>query len=595
MKSLLLGVVFGLVSVVFYLLFGNYGIAFVSILVSFLLWWLLPSPPPVQDIGSKRGLLSEKYSKNKVPQNLDAVIIGSGMSGLTTAAVLSRFGYRVLVLEQHDIAGGGTHTFDLKGFKFDSGLHYTVPWHGPLFQLTCLRNDVPECDLLGDENGTFDVVMLGDKHVMNVQLGEKHLAKLYKDYPEEKAGIDEYKRITDCVLVSVKLLCLSKFFPLSIQNLFWKLVPKKYHPSQETAKQVLERTIKNKTLRSLMCSLWIDSGGWPDEATLMLTGAVQRGLPLEGGCYPRGGSDVFSKYLVSTILQHEGKVLVEAPVSEILVDEKTLKATGVKMKDGTIISANLVISSAGYHNTYGKLLNEKIVQKVNFPRQLPVKQSPGFIMCNVGIKGDAKEMGLSNANIWYLPIDKHGDIFGPLSQYVADPLKDDIPFMITWPSLKDSTYLNRSTDQRISCQMLAMSKSEWFEKYKNDTFGNRSEEYKQYKSEWEKKFLEGLYKVYPKVKGNVVFSDVSTPLTISHYLATPNGGAVGLDQTPLRFSQPVQQYLDISSPISGLWMTGQDVLICGVTLAQLAGVITACRIMGFKNSVKLFLQSIVWL
>jgi len=62
------------------------------------------------------------------------------MSGLTCATILSRLGNKVLVLEQHpDVAGGGTHSFDLKGFRFDSGLHYTVPWSVPLLALTCCK------------------------------------------------------------------------------------------------------------------------------------------------------------------------------------------------------------------------------------------------------------------------------------------------------------------------------------------------------------------------------------------------------------------------------------------------------------------------
>lgn len=46
------------------------------------------------------------------------------MGGLTTAALLSRVGNKVLVLEQHDVAGGNTHTFEDHGYEFDTGLHY---------------------------------------------------------------------------------------------------------------------------------------------------------------------------------------------------------------------------------------------------------------------------------------------------------------------------------------------------------------------------------------------------------------------------------------------------------------------------------------
>ena len=54
----------------------------------------------------------------------DVVVIGSGMSGLATACILGRLGKKVLVLEQHDRAGGCLHTFHEEGYRFSSGNHY---------------------------------------------------------------------------------------------------------------------------------------------------------------------------------------------------------------------------------------------------------------------------------------------------------------------------------------------------------------------------------------------------------------------------------------------------------------------------------------
>lgn len=61
------------------------------------------------------------FHVDHIPTALDAVVIGSGIGGLTAAALLSKAGKRVLVLEQHDQAGGCTHTFQNKGFEFDVG------------------------------------------------------------------------------------------------------------------------------------------------------------------------------------------------------------------------------------------------------------------------------------------------------------------------------------------------------------------------------------------------------------------------------------------------------------------------------------------
>ena len=51
----------------------------------------------------------------QVPEHLDAIIIGSGIGAMTTGAIMAKSGKRVLLLEQHDQAGGCCHSFIDKG------------------------------------------------------------------------------------------------------------------------------------------------------------------------------------------------------------------------------------------------------------------------------------------------------------------------------------------------------------------------------------------------------------------------------------------------------------------------------------------------
>ena len=63
------------------------------------------------------------WSKTSPDQTWDAIVIGSGMGGMTAAAFLAELGKKVLVLEQHYVPGGFTHTFRRKQWRWDVGVH----------------------------------------------------------------------------------------------------------------------------------------------------------------------------------------------------------------------------------------------------------------------------------------------------------------------------------------------------------------------------------------------------------------------------------------------------------------------------------------
>ena len=139
----------------------------------------------------------------------------------------------------------------------------------------------------------------------------------------------------------------------------------------------------------------------------------------------------------------------------------------------------------------------------------------------------------------------------------------------------------------------------WFAKwyqdgaFKSGDTKNVNEEYQKLKELFIRKCTEKLHLFYPQTRGKVDFIDLSTPLSLEYYLKSDKGGAIGLDVTPNRFVD--EEILDLTDCdqnrfVDGLWMTGQDVLICGIPICQAAGVITAFRFVGFWRSVVILLK-----
>ena len=536
------------------------------------------------------------------------------MSGLTCAAILARLGKRVLVLEAHkDTAGGGTHMFTLGKYSFDSGLHYTVPWSVPLLALTTGK-PVDQCtqfDFMGDDTSTVDKIYCCDASTgvpldglgpWNMIRKEKHRQSLYDLFPAEKKALDVYFHDSYLSTVYVQLFLFARLLPKYLQRQYWSIC--RWLRLDErccvnvTAKEFLPSITSCKPLISLLSSMWIDTGARPDRASFMMTAAVFRGISLEGGAYPRGGSSALAEELIETIESHGGRVRIRCTVQELLVEGERdavgvrVAVTGGQGGKSNDIKAPVIISSAGYVNTFSKLVPGTVTDRLGIPRAVDkVQQSAGFVMVNIGLDASAFALGISNTNTWHIPCDSEGDHFPCLNKYFADPLSCsalETPAFITFPSVKD-TQLGQAAPT-TSCQFLFMAEYAWFESLKD----RQAPEYAEVKKQWADKAVALLLRYFPLAEGHVDLVDVSTPLSIEEWLGAHRGAAVGIDVTPERFCDPeVRELLDVVTPVKGLYMTGQDVGFLGVTLCQLTGVLTAFRVAGFAASVKIVTASVL--
>ena len=102
-------------------------------------------------------------------------------------------------------------------------------------------------------------------------------------------------------------------------------------PTGRPALEVMREICPDKKLASYFSGLWIDTGARPDTGTFFLMAAVIRGIPREGGSYPRGGSQKMAMALVETLERNGGRALVKAEVGEITIDATTGAASGAPL------------------------------------------------------------------------------------------------------------------------------------------------------------------------------------------------------------------------------------------------------------------------
>ena len=558
-----------------------------------------------------KSLGSVKFSRDKLPERVDAVVIGAGQGGLSCASVLAQYGYRVVVFEQHEVIGGGAHTFAVDGktrWRFDAGLHFTIPWHEQALQLAVGAAAPPvPVPKLGEASGVYERISLGGAAPLEVKDEKQLEGDLAARFPEHAAAIRSYFRLAESVQLRFALWVVSSVLPMGarLALLASPLMRMWRKWASKTTRDGLNELIpgddaRTAQLRALMSGLWLDSGSPPTRMSFWMQTAVFGGFQVLGAAYPTGGPQEMAMAMAEAVEARGGAVFVKTPVASIEVDGSGA-AVGVRLADGDLVRAPLVVSGLGYRST------ESLLPAAHRAgRKLQTDQSCGFVMANIALDGTADELGISSANLWLQPASEANDwdVFGGIDAFFESPLDvpvAHIPAGITFPSVKDRSHAGaRQQPSHHSCQILVPACFEWFSALEEESgrgdgrpeplVGSRhapphvfrSEAYAESKAKWKRRLLELLHTHYPKPEGKVAFCDISTPVTIENYLRQGDGAAIGLDVTPGRFvdANEVRQLDMRSRKVRGLWLAGQDSLMCGQVIAAGAGIVCALRILG---------------
>ena len=261
----------------------------------------------------------------------DAIVIGSGLGGLSCAAAFARQGFKPLVIEQHDKVGGFATAFSRPGgFTFDVSLHSTtVGQRDGVFNLISGFPEITDVEFQPHPH-LFRAIY--PDHDIRVQQRDPaaFVATLSSLFPEEKAGIaglfDDMTGLAGDIgrLQSAKGQVDMSRFPVDFPHLA------KFH--QSTWGQMVDSRIKNPRLKAVVSSQWGYYGLPPSKLSCFYYALPFMGYLSGGGFYPKGRSQDISNAFARFIESHGGKILLNTRVEKILARNGV--ASGVATADG---------------------------------------------------------------------------------------------------------------------------------------------------------------------------------------------------------------------------------------------------------------------
>jgi all-trans-retinol 13,14-reductase len=292
----------------------------------------------------------QSYKRAKLQDNWDAIVIGSGIGGLTPAAILARKGWRVLVLERHATAGGCTHAFKREGYEWDVGLHYMGEVHRKDGGLRRIFDFISDGKLdWAPMPDVYNRIVIADRMYEYVSGAERFKARMKEYFPDETTAIDRYVTLVMAANKAAKGFFGERAMPPGASDGIYARVGPAFHQfSQRTVLEVLNDLTSNQELIAVLCGHYGDYSLLPSKASFAMHAMLIKHY-IDGAGYPVGGASRIAETIGDVIRAAGGEMLVAADVEQVLVRDG--KACGVVMQDGRELLAPVVLSDAGITNS----------------------------------------------------------------------------------------------------------------------------------------------------------------------------------------------------------------------------------------------------
>jgi phytoene dehydrogenase-like protein len=493
----------------------------------------------------------------------DAIVIGSGMGGLTAAALLARKGLNTLLFEKEKQVGGYVVSFKRGSFTFDAtGAFLGGCQKGGEFYHLLKEIGVQE-----------EIEFIPIHHIRNMYPGfevnlhqggiHSYLETLLDLFPEEEKGLRGYlslvKKIGEEVKSYTEMAWTKRiFFPF----FFWHLV----RFQQTSHRAILNRFFKGEEIKHALHSL--PSTEPPSKLSFLFVAAVISKVLMEGVFYPKGGMGKVAETMANAFLNAGGELYLQTEVDQILM--KHGRVEGVVTRDGKIFESPLIISD----------INPNLLVKMFPLERQPVllkkiKDLQYSLSCFIlYIATDLDLRGIGFPYFVYLRLLQ--DLEEEYRMLYRGEVPKNPTLIVSIPTLLDPSLAPQG--QHLLKVLITVPYG-----YRETWGGGNAEKYYQIKEEFSQGIIDLLeLKLIPHLRKHILLYEAATPLTLERYTGNERGSMYGLASIPQQMGpwRPPHR-----APIPGLFQVGHYTRPShGIVGASLSGLFCARSILQKRKS-----------
>ena len=492
----------------------------------------------------------------------DVIVCGGGNGGLAAAARLAKAGYRILLIEQHNIPGGCATSFVRGRFEFESALHELcfVGTDGtPGFVYKMFDELGIDIDWKFDPNMFRAIVKGDDGFDVVVRGGDAFVDSIEEAVPGSGEHVQALLDIADNVNETLDYMEKVNNKP----NVFSVFAKHRnfLRSSSHSLTEVEDALEIPEKAKNIINSYWSYLGAIPEELNAMHYMNMLKSYIDYGAAMPSGRSHELAEGLMTSIRENGGEVWTGCKVTRVITNARG-RAIGVEVDDGEDGEAadkqggiKKILHPLEKHTAKGRAVYAKEIISNIIPHNV-------FSMMNrlhIPVKdiklANARKIALSAFTI-YLGLDANADELG-IKDYTTIIMNDAGPKV----QIRDGGFyivncLNRTVPQASpegTCMLFFTIMMFGSDFPKNI----RPQDYKKYKNDMAEKYIRDYEELmHVDVMGHIEEIEVATPATFARYLSTPEGSVYGYQLS--RWDGLMARYLraDAENAIPGLHFAG---------------------------------------